>query len=201
MKKWMYLFTLTLFTLTVHGQEDTELYNTTEEEEEVKPKKELTHKQEIGLDLAFNAGNFGGSFASGVKLGFLRSENFIFGPSIRYQHSWYKNQTFTGSYSIYGGGFFAHGRAFNWLFAGAEFEMISTPFKNGYIATQRQWVPTLLIGGGISHGIGPNFRLNAGIMYDAINSTSSPFRQSYFIRKENGALIPVLYRIAFFFSL
>lgn len=185
---------------TVFSQEDTELYLDSEPEKETGTFEK--HK-EIGFDLNFSANTFGGSGGLGLKFGFVESEYVSFGPSVRYQFSYHKSQGFTGNYHIYGGGAFVHGRFFNYLFAGVEFEMLSTPFANGYLSPKRTWVPTALAGFGFSHGFGEkqNFRLNAGIMYDVINHKNSPFRPGYFMRKQNGTLIPLLYRIAFFFTI
>lgn len=190
---------MVLLTVPVNAQEeDKELYQTEGETQVVKVPK---HQNEIGVDVVFSATTMGGTAGTGIKYGILKNENFIFGPSIRLQKSWYNYMGVKSSWSIYGGGIFAHYRFYNYLFAGAEFEFLSTPFSNGYLTAQRKVVPTLLIGGGFSRSFSSNFRLNAGVMYDAINSINSPFRQGYFMHKSNGALIPVIYRIAFFFPI
>lgn len=157
--------------------------------------------KELGLDLNFSASNFGGTGGLGLKLGFIQQKKFIFGPSIRYQHAWSNFNGVKTGFSVYGGGGFLHVRLANYFFVGTEIEFLSSPLKGGYITTQRSWVPVALIGGGFSRAFGPNFRLNAGIMYDIINSPNSPLRQGYFMHKTNGVLIPVVYRIAFFFPL
>lgn len=194
---WM----LTAFTL-VHAQEEEEVYQEEEEEVEVIPASD----KEIGVDLNFSASNFGGTAGLGLKLGFVKQERYIFGPSIRFQQSWSKgigiNGATTGvnsSFSVYGAGGFIHARLANYFFVGAEVEVLSTPFQNGYITGQRVWAPVGLIGGGFSRAFSANFRLNAGIMYDVINNVNSPFRQGYFMKRSNGTYIPVMYRIAFFF--
>lgn len=184
---------------TMLAQEDTELY--------IKDETEETSNEypnhEIGFDVNFSASTFGGSGGLGIKYGYNLNENLVFGPSIRYQYSYYKSNGYNGNFSIYGGGAYIHGRFWNYLFAGLEFEILSTPFTNGYLSLKRSWVPTALLGFGFSHGFGENqfFRLNAGIFYDVIDHKNSPFRPGYFMRKENGTLIPVLYRIAFIFKL
>lgn len=154
--------------------------------------------KELGFEFAFHASNLGGTVGGAMKLAFINENNFVVGPSIRLQRNWYNNLGLKTNWSIYGGGVFAHYRMYEYLFAGAEFELLSTPFSNGFFSTNRTWAPTLLVGAGFSRAFSDNFRLNAGIMYDVINSTNSPFRQGYFMRKENGAYIPVIYRIAFF---
>lgn len=197
--KSFFVICFSLFSLSCLAQEeDKELYLDSETEEKVTIPD---HKNELGLDVTFSATSFNGTAGAGLKLGFLQSNKLIFGPSIRLQHSWYNYQGTKSSWNIYGAGVFAHFRVYNYLFAGAEFEYLSTPFKNGYFTVQRTWAPILLIGGGFSKTITPHFRLNAGVMYDIINSTNSPLRQGYFMKKSNGTYIPVVYRIAFFFTL
>lgn len=159
---------------------------------------------EIGLDGFFSASTNGGSFSLGAKYGLKFRENFIGGPSLRYQRNWTKN-AFTqqqSSFNVFGGGGFVHARFFDVLFAGAELEFLQTPLTSfGALSGQKSWVTTCFVGGGYSQEFNESWRLNVGIMYDLINSDKSPFRQGYFLSKENGALIPIIYRIAFFFPI
>ncbi|WP_343747747.1 hypothetical protein [Fluviicola sp.] len=201
-----HLFTLLFLICCIHSgfsQEDTELY-VHDDTEETSP-SDFKPYNEIGADIHFSAGTLGGAGGLGLKFGVVRNPYVSFGPSIRYNYSKYKQYGITGSYSVYGGGAFIHGRFFNYLFVGFEFEMLSTPYNytNGIISAKRTWAPTGLLGFGFSHAFGEeqNFRLNTGIMYDIINSPNSPFRPGYFMRRENGTYIPLIYRIAFFFKL
>lgn len=203
MKTLFYSLFIVLLSFPVFSQDEEEVYVEEEETEEEIP----VSQREIGADLNFSASNFGGTGGLGLKLGFIVKEQFIAGPSIRFQQSWSTGLGLNGansvntSFSIYGGGGFVHARFYNYFFAGAEIELLSTPFQNGFLTAQRIWVPTALVGGGFSRAFSPNFRLNAGIMYDVINSVNSPFRQGYFMKRANGTYIPVMYRIAFFFPI
>lgn len=158
---------------------------------------------EVGFDGYIGASTLGGSFSIGAKYGFKFKEKFIAGPSLRFQRNWSKNPAagFSSSYNVFGVGVFGHARFANVLFAGAEFEMMRTPFSPSGIGVGPNWSPALFVGGGYSQEFNEKFRVNAGIMYDVINHVNSPFRQGYFMRKENGALIPLIYRITFFFVL
>jgi hypothetical protein len=167
---------------------------------------------ELGVDVAFSASNFGGNVGIGLKGGFNIGDYILAGPSVRYEQIWWKNYIgntaeVKGSRSVYGGGVFIHGRFFNALFVGAEFEMLRSPYdRTGLFAVQPTWAPTLFLGGGFSMEFNEIVRVNAGIMYDVINAGNSPFRNSYSIQKKTSTgapagYLPIIYRIAFFFPL
>lgn len=162
-----------------------------------------TEGTDLGIDGYFGASNLGGSFGVGLKYGWKFKENFIAGPSVRYNYAWSKNPTsgLSGNYSVYGGGAFIHARMQNILFAGVEYEALRTPTAYFYTANQIKWISTLFVGGGFSREFNESWRLNLGIMYDVINNPASPFFNSYIIRRENGTRVPVIYRLAFFFPI
>jgi len=88
------------------------------------------------------------------------------------------------------------------MFVGAEFEYLRSPYTSfGFLTASTQWSPTLFLGGGLSLELNESIRLNAGIMYDIINHINSPLRSQYFMKNAQGFLLPVIYRIAFFFPL
>lgn len=172
---------------------------------------------EIGIDGSFSYSSSqikSGTLGLGLKYGFVFNEDFIVGPSVRYQRYW-TNNTLTGQasgFNIYGGGVFAHYRLIDYLFLGAELEFLRSPFTNFGAAstTSSKWVGTCLVGGGFSHLFNDSWRLNAGIYYDILdvpnpsnpsnNNPNSPL-QPYQLRNANGTVIPILYRIALFFPL
>lgn len=159
---------------------------------------------EFGIDGFFGASTNGGSFSIGAKYGLKFKENFIAGPSVRFNRNWNNNVVsgFKSSYNVFGLGGFVHGRFGNVLFAGAEFEMMRTPYSTPFSTSfGPTWSPTLFVGGGYSQEFNESFRINAGIMYDVINHVNSPFRQGYFMRNSQQVLIPLIYRITFFFVL
>lgn len=172
---------------------------------------------EFGIDGTFSYSTGGiksGTVGVGLKYGFVLNENFVVGPSVRYQRRW-TNNTVTGQssgFNIYGGGVFAHYRMANFLFLGAELEFLRSPFtQNGLLtSTGSNWVGTCLLGGGFSHLFNDSWRLNAGVFYDILDvpnpsnpsnpNPNSPL-QPYLLRNANGTVVPILYRIAFFFPL
>lgn len=175
---------------------------------------------ELGIDLTFSYSSSlynTGTVGLGAKYGFLLSEEVIVGPSLRYHRTWTNNPfnttANTTGFNIFGGGGFIHYRFANYLFLGSEIEVLKSPYtNNGFLSnTSSKWVPTFLLGGGFSGMIGDSFRLNAGVMYDVLDipNTTDPSNpnpnsplQPYVARnKKTGAVIPIIYRIAFFIPL
>lgn len=197
MKKISFLVFMSLLNILCFGQED-------EESEATAPKK-----SELGLDGFVNASTLGGSFGFGLKYAIVHKENYVFGPSFRYQRVWSNGiggqQYF---FNIMGGGGFFHYRLNNVFFAGVELEFMKSPISYSYVYSVKKLVPTCFVGAGYSRefeGIG--IRLNAGVFYDIIDNYNSPFRTSYIVKTNTaedgtgGILLPIIYRIGFFFPL
>ena len=171
---------------------------------------QLIEGTEIGIDGSLSGSSLGGAAGCGIKFGFKTTENFIFGPSIRFNKAWstpsYTTQKF--SYTNWGGGFFAHGRYGNVVFGGVEAEVIQN--KNIFVDTSaifKKRIPTIFICGGFSKEFNGFVRLNFGLYYDLINSLNSPYRNAYMITikdPQTGQIVrrlPMIYRITFFFPL
>jgi hypothetical protein len=180
-----------------------------EEEDEVLVDLEKMGK-EIGLDGYFSVGTTGGNFTLGLKLALLPSgdSTFAFGPSFRMMRAYSSLYGNSASFDIFGAGAFLHVRLFEYLFIGGELEFLNSPYfeintgKDG-----KQWIATLFLGGGYSQSFLENrFRVNLGIYYDLVNNLNSPYRPAYQPKKvgpngQNGALIPILYRVSLFIPL
>lgn len=167
---------------------------------------QTTEGTELGVGGTFYASNLSGSINLGLKYGWKFREYFIAGPSFTYQRNWATVGVNTSnpvgtSYNVFGGGGFLHARFFNALFVGTEIEFWRSPINNGFVTAQNKWVPSILLGGGYSMEFNEKWRINLGIFMDVIDRPNSPLRTQYFMRNSLGALIPVLYRINFFFPL
>lgn len=171
---------------------------------------------EIGVEItAANGSNLGGTFGGCLKFAIVEEETLAYGPSIRYQYMW-SNNSFTGinaNASLYGGGGFLHYRFMEWFFVGSEIEVLTNPFA--YVNPDKKWSLTAFFGGGI-HKDFDWVKLNFGLLYDVadairdpLTSNPSPMRRSYFIQRKSaqpgsgpdGAYLPIIYRIAFFFPI
>lgn len=180
-------------------------------------KAQVPNHQELGIEIqAASISSHGGTLGGALKYAFVSNESFAWGPSLRFQYIWSKNQYLgtSGSKFTWGGGLFAHYRFFNWFFLGAEVEYLKNPYA-GYttINDKRKWTLTAMLGGGISKEFGP-VRLNVGILYDVVDGLSdphttspSPLSRDYFIKVSNpqspnyGRYLPIIYRIALFIPL
>ncbi len=176
----------------------------------VSVKAQLIEGTELGVDGFLSGSTLGGAFGMGTKFGFKTSENFIFGPSIRFNRGWASTTFNTIGYNFtnWGAGLFAHGRYGNVLFGGVEAEVMQN--KNIFVnpdAVFKKYVPTVFICGGFSKEFNQLVRVNVGLYYDLINSLNSPYRNAYIISIKDpntGAIVrrlPMIYRISFFFPL
>ena len=166
---------------------------------------------ELGVEImAASGSNLGGSVGGALKFAIVENKELAFGPSIRYQYFWSNNQ-FTGvdhNRSVFGGGGFIHYRFLDWFYVGSEIEVIQNPMTT--VNPQNRWGLTGFIGGGI-HKDFDWVHLNAGLLYDVVdamkdplNHNGSPLRNSYFMRvgqPPNQRLLPIIWRITFFFPL
>tara|TARA_B100000508_G_scaffold140609_1_gene142344 strand:- start:35893 stop:36486 length:594 start_codon:yes stop_codon:yes gene_type:complete len=170
---------------------------------------------EIGAEIqAASFSNLGGSVGGAAKFAIVEDETVAYGPSLRYQYFW-SNNTFTGlssNASTFGGGGFLHYRFMDWFYAGTEVELLRNPFNN--VEPSKKWTVTGFVGGGISREW-EWVRFNFGILFDVVDALKdpittnpSPLRRDYFIRRQNpntaqgqGAYLPIIYRVTFFFPL
>ena len=162
---------------------------------------------ELGVELYAGASTLGGSVGGDLKYAAILNENWAVGPSFRLQRTWSNNFGQKMGFSVYGGGVYAHYRIKNTLFVGGEYELLKSTFN--FILfnySTKQWASTLFLGGGFSRDFNHKIRVNGGIFYDVINAENSPFRSSYSVRIKNEMgqvvrILPMIYRITFFFPL
>lgn len=170
---------------------------------------------EVGVEIqAASFSNLGGSVGGALKFAIVEDETVAFGPSLRYQYFW-SNNAFTGintNASTVGGGGFLHYRFLDWFYAGTEVEILRNPFNN--IDPSKKWTVTGFVGAGVSREW-EWVRFNFGMLFDVVDalkdplaSNPSPLRRDYFIRRQNpntleaqGAYLPIIYRITFFFPI
>jgi hypothetical protein len=180
-----------------------------------------SYHSEIGVEIqAANFSNLGGTIGGALKWAFVENEELAFGPSFRFQYLYSQNQVIDNqtinnpsSAFLFGGGGFLHYRFLDWFFLGTEIEVLKNPYR--FVLPDKNWKLTAFFGGGISKDFG-FVRLNAGILYDVADaltdpatSNPSPLSGDYFLQVSSptnpnageGKIIPLIYRVAFFFPL
>lgn len=169
------------------------------QEEESETKTKIPKDKEFGIDGVVKASTIGGSYGFGFKLAFIKNENIVFGPSLRYQRVWSNFNGVRTYTNIFGGGAFVHYRFKNVVFGAAELEFLKSPLNYNIYGVGSRMVPIFLVGGGISREFPVGIRINAGVYYDIINSPYSPLQFSYMSRNAAGQLQPIIYRVGFHF--
>ena len=164
------------------------------------PDKETAERPPL-KDRIFVGGGFGAWFSQTFSfvevspmLGYMITPRLSGGVGITYQfvsrtyYNYTTNSDFTNNSHIYGGRLFGRAQLFGPLFAYTEFESISFEVYNpGSNRFQREWVPGLMLGGGLMQPMGQKGGVAITVMYNVIyDSMRSPY------------VSPVIYRISFF---
>ena len=83
----------------------------------------------------------------------------------------------------FGGSVFTRYRVIPQLYLHSEFVYTSFDQISGFNSqinewiTERVWVPFLLVGGGVSHRVGPNVWIFAEVLVDVLNDKNSPYKE------------------------
>jgi len=81
--------------------------------------------------------------------------------------------------SIYGGLLMTRYVVFKGLFLEGDFEennqVVYAILPNGDLTTQREWIPSLLLGGGYSSSMGRNSAFYLSILYDVVQNPNSQY--------------------------
>jgi len=142
-----------------------------------KPKKSITDRMFIGGSLALTFGDITYVGASPL-VGYRFTPALTGGVGISYYY--YKDNIYNYETSIYGGTLFSRYLIFKGLFAEADFEannldaMTIVDPINGTYTLSRQWIPSLLLGGGYYSG-GDNVGFYISVLYDVLQDPNSPY--------------------------
>ena len=161
--------------------------DTTAAPEKLKPQKPpLSDRIFVGGGIA---ATFGTVTYVGLApvVGYQVTPKLMAGIGISYYY--YQDNRYAPPYknSIYGGMLFSRYMIFKGLYAEANFEENSQVVyaldpTNGNILTQREWIPSLLLGGGYSQSMGRNSAVFISILYDVIQNPNSQYYKIPVIR-------------------
>jgi hypothetical protein len=114
-------------------------------------------------------------------VGYQVSPKFSIGGKLQY--AYINDQRYEGlelTSHNYGAGLFARFRPIYQIYLHAEFDYASyenyTIYANPYRAeSERNWVPFLLLGGGLVQRVGPNAAVYVEVLFDVIQDENSPY--------------------------
>jgi hypothetical protein len=117
---------------------------------------------------------FGTNTSIGVfpMIGYKLTPKISGGVEAGYQHVSYSNNHSTESY---GGSLFARYRVGRALFAHGEYQSYNYEIFHTANSSSREWVPALLLGGGIVKPISPRTAAYAEVLFDVLQDKNSPY--------------------------
>lgn len=148
-----------------------------------KPKSPLSERIFIGGNAALS---FGTVTYVGLApiIGYKITDRWSVGVGASYFY--YRDNYWNYSNSIYGGLLMSRYLVFKGVFVEGNFEennqVIYALKPNGDLTTQRDWIPSLLLGGGYSQEIGGHSALFISILYDVIQNPNSQYYRIPVIR-------------------
>ncbi|MEO6167697.1 MAG: hypothetical protein ABIO46_09310 [Chitinophagales bacterium] len=138
-------------------------------------------------DRIFVGGNLGLTFGTITNIevaplvGYELTPNWAAGVGLRY--SYYQDNYYSPPYktNIFGGMLFTRYILYKGLFLEGDFEAnnfevyrLVDPI-NGIYAVDREWIPSLLLGGGYSQPLGGHSAFFLSILYDVLQNKYSPY--------------------------
>lgn len=139
-------------------------------------------------DKIYFGGNFNAQFGTltfidvSPLVGYRITERFSSGLGITYRYI--SNDFYNYSSSIYGGRVFAQHSIWRQFFAHAEYESLSTEFYSRNLdRVIRDWVPGLMIGGGLFQPLGKRAGFQIFALYNLLyDAQRSPYNDPWVIR-------------------
>lgn len=126
---------------------------------------------------------FGGSvtlsFGDVTRIGVYPMIAYKFTPKLsvgtELGYEYLKYDDIDQSANNYGGSVFGRYRIIPQLFAHAEYQMVNYEIFTSPTTSDREWIPYLLFGGGLSSRIGPNTWGYVEVLFDVLNDEHSPY--------------------------
>ncbi len=122
----------------------------------------------VGGMIGGSFSNNGGSFEISPLVGYKVTPDFNVGTRLTYIYSKYYGK----SYNDYGGSLFAQYRFLNFLFAHAEYEVLSV---QSIYDEKRRTINSLFLGGGLYQSMGGKAFTTIAILYNVLETEYSPY--------------------------
>ena len=129
----------------------------------------------------FYGGGLGLSFGDYFRLNVSPMIGFILSPKthagIRVMYEYTKDTRSSQEVTShnFGGSVFARYRVIPQAYLHGEFQYMSYQYSSGDVSSTREWVPFLLLGGGVVQSIGKNTSAYAEVLFDVLQDPGSPY--------------------------
>ena len=131
----------------------------------------------------FFGGGLGGGYSTYSSyiqvtpvIGYSVSPKFQLGTRLTYLHQWYKDlNNVKYNYNIYGGSLFLRYIFLKWLYAQAEYEILSVPDYYSADANANRAVNSLFAGLGFMQHVGGKAFFTVSVLYNFLEDQYSPY--------------------------
>ncbi len=119
------------------------------------------------------------SFGDVTRIGVYPMIAYKFTPKLslgmEVGYEWLKYDDIDQSGSNYGGSVFSIYRLLPQIYARAEYQLTNYEIFTSPTTSERDWVPFLLLGGGLSQQVGPGTWAYLEVLFDVLNDDHSPY--------------------------
>ena len=130
-------------------------------------------------DKVYFGGSVTVSFGDVTRIGVYPMIAWKFTPKlsagVELGYEYLKYDDIDQSTNNYGWSVFSRYRIIPQLYAHAEYQMVNYEIFTSPTTTDREWIPYLLLGGGLASRIGPNTWGYIEVLFDVINDDHSPY--------------------------
>jgi hypothetical protein len=126
-----------------------------------------------GGSIVFNFGGDVSRFGVFPMVAYKVTPKLSVGVEVGYEHVSYDD--FNLSADNYGGSVFSRYRLIPKIYLHAEYQMINYEIFTSPTTSDREWVPFLLLGGGLSQRVGANSWAYVEVLVDVLQDNNSPY--------------------------
>ncbi len=179
MKNYLYICSVVIiFNISLLAQQ-TDTTQITQPQQQ----KENPQKQKRKTNNVFYGGSIGLSFGNYFRIAIMPLIGYKINPKMsggaKFVFEYIEDKSFDPKLTStnYGGSVFARYRLHPKAYAHAEFAYLSYKFQISGVESNREWVPYLLLGGGLVQPISPKAAAFVEVLVDVLNDENSPYER------------------------
>lgn len=139
----------------------------------VSSKPPLRDRIYFGGSVVFSLGGDATHIGVYPMIGYKLTPKASVGAEVGYEHVSYDN--FDQSADNYGGSVFTRYRVIPAMYLHAEYQMINYEVFTSSTTSDRDWVPFLLLGGGVGKPLGQRMWAYVEVLFDVLQDSHSPY--------------------------